>query len=319
MRYSTLLALLLSASAVAQQTDKAALAAQTVKLRQMLAQSPRLPLQLTEFAVQKPSPTWALEMVSSVTSDAKGVIYLLQRGDKADPVVAVDKQGRVLRSWGRGLYNIPHSIRIDPQGNVWTVDAGSSVVLKFTPDGKQLLRIEVGGMPNRPGSGFRGTTDIAFTKDGRIFISDGYGNNRILEYNNQGTRAREWGTEGTGPGQFHLPHGITIDDQNTIWIADRENGRIQHFDLNGKFLSQIEGLGKTFSVTYSAGALFAGCQPREEPNGAPGWLMKIDRTNGKVIGYVDSTGHHSIEVTKDGELFTGTRPDKVLWFRKTVK
>jgi len=174
----------------------------------------------------------------------------------------------------------------------------------------------VGGVPHRPGTAFLGATDIAFTPGGRIFISDGYGNNRILEYTAQGRRVREWGTAGEGPGQFHLPHGIAIGDGNVIFVADRENGRIQRFDLNGKFLSQIEGLGKTFSLKFSAGALYAGCQPREEPNGAPGWIIKIDPRSGKVLGYVESPGHHSVEATPNGELIAGVRPDKVLWFRK---
>src|SRR5262245_38997985 len=89
-------------------------------------EAPRLLLERTVFEIQPPSSGWALEMVSSVAVDRSGVIYLLQRGNKADPVIAVNREGRVLRSWGEGLYKIPHSIRIDPAGNVWTVDAASS-------------------------------------------------------------------------------------------------------------------------------------------------------------------------------------------------
>jgi DNA-binding beta-propeller fold protein YncE len=254
-------------------------------------------------------------MVSSVATDGRGVIYLLQRGDKADPVIAVNREGRVLRSWGKGMYKIPHSIRIDPSGNVWTVDAESSVILKFTPEGKKLLEIPVGGQPASPKSPFCGTTDIAFGPNRRIFISDGYANARILEYTADGKRVREWGSPGTGPGQFHLPHGVAVDENGVIYVADRENGRIERFDLNGKYLGEWSNLGKTFSLKLSGGALWIGTQPRNQPNGAPGWLMKIDQGTGKVLGYVDSTGHHSIEVTGGGELLTGTRPDRVLWFR----
>jgi DNA-binding beta-propeller fold protein YncE len=284
------------------------------QLRALVAKSPRLSLQQTELRIQKPNDGWALEMVSSVTTDAKGVIYLLQRGSKADPVVALDSKGRVLRSWGKGLYQIPHSIRIDPEGNVWTTDAKSSMVYKFTPEGKKLLEIAVGGQPPDAKSEFCGTTDIAFAPGGRIFISDGYANARILEYTAQGQRVRQWGTPGTGPGQFHLPHGIAIDN-GTIYVADRENGRIQRFNLQGKYLGEWSNLGKTFSLRLRDGALWIGTQPRNLPNGAPGWLMKIDRETGAVLGYVESTGHHSVEATGSGELLTGTRPDQVLWFR----
>jgi DNA-binding beta-propeller fold protein YncE len=294
------------------------LAAQDVgeaQLRALVAKSPRLSLQQTELRIQPPSAGWALEMVSSVAMDGKGVIYLLQRGNHADPVIAVDQKGRVLRSWGRGLYKIPHSIRIDPAGNVWTTDAQSSMVYKFTPEGKKLIEISVGGQPKNAKSQFCGTTDIAFAPGGRIFISDGYANARILEYTAEGKRVRQWGTPGTGPGQFKLPHGIAIDENGTVYVADRENGRIQRFDLEGHYRGEWSNLGKTFSLKLAEGALWIGTQPRNLPNGAPGWLMKIDRRTGAVLGYVESTGHHSVEATGTEELLTGTRPDKVRWFR----
>ncbi len=291
---------------------------QTRQLRALVAQSPRLPLQLTEFAISPSRAGWGLEMISSVAVDGKGVVYLLQRGEKADPVIALNQEGKVLRSWGKGMFTIPHSIRVDPKGNIWTVDASSSKVFKFSPEGKHLLTIDVGGQPanTKPGS-FNGTADIAFAPGGRIYVADGYGNARILEYTQEGKRVREWGKRGTGPGEFHLPHGIAADERGTLYVADRENGRLQRFDLEGKFLSQINGLGKTFSLKIAGGFLYIGTQARDEPNGSPGWLMKLDRTSGKVLGYVESTGHHSVEITADGELMTGSRPDKVLWFRKS--
>jgi DNA-binding beta-propeller fold protein YncE len=287
---------------------------EAAQLRALAGRAPRLPLERTLFAIQPPSAGWALDMVSSVAVDSHGIIYILQRGEKADPVIAVDPRGRVLHSWGKGMYRMPHSIRIDPQGNVWTTDAQSSMVLKFTPQGKKLLEISVGGQPASR-SPFCGTTDIAFAPNGRIFISDGYANARILEYTAEGRRVREWGTPGTGPGQFHLPHAIAVDEDGVLYVADRENGRIQRFDLDGRYLGEWANLGKTFSLKMSGGALWIGTQPRNEPNGAPGWLMKVDRRAGGVLGAVESTGHHSIEVTSLGELLTGTRPDAVLWFR----
>lgn len=278
---------------------------------EVAAGSPQLALERTELAVAA-----RLEMVSSVAVDSKGVMYLLQRGANADPVIAVSREGKVLRSWGRGLYKIPHGIRVDPEGNVWTVDADSSMVYKFTPEGRKLLEISVGEQPpdKKPGD-FRGTTDIAFAPGGRIFIADGYGNARVLEYTAAGRRVREWGKRGTGPGEFNLPHGIAVDERGVIYVADRENGRIQRFDLEGKYLGEWSGLGKTFSLKTAGGSLYIGTQRRNEPNGSPGWLMKLDRATGAVQGVVETTGHHSVEVMANGELITGARPDKVLWFR----
>lgn len=313
--FRTTLLLCVCWRAWAQNPETATLERQAAQLRDLVRQAPQLALKRTELAIQPPGGRWALGMVSSVATDGKGVIYLLQRGDQADPVIAVNREGRVLRSWGKGMYKIPHSIRIDPSGNVWTVDAESSVILKFTPDGRKLLEIPVGGQPASPKSPFCGTTDIAFGPNHRIFISDGYANARILEYTADGKRVREWGSPGTGPGEFHLPHAIAVDENGVIYVADRENGRIERFDLNGKYLGEWSNLGKTFSLKLSGGALWIGTQPRNQPNGAPGWLMKIDRGTGKVLGYVESTGHHSIEVTAEGELLTGARPDRVLWFR----
>lgn len=276
----------------------------------LLKTASKLPLSRTEFGVPA-----TLEMVSSVAVDPRGSIYLLQRGDKADPVIVADSKGRIIHSWGKGLYKIPHSIRVDPQGNVWTTDAGSSLVIEYSPLGKKLLEIKV-ELPANPRSAFCGTTDIAFAPNGHLFIADGYGNARILEYTREGKRVRNWGSPGTGPGQFNLPHGIAIDENGVIYVADRENGRIQKFDLNGKFLGEWVGFGKTFSLDLRGSAIWIGTQRRKEPNGSPGWLMKLDRQTGKLLGYVESTGHHSIAVTRDEELWTGTRPDKVLWFRK---
>ncbi len=277
--------------------------------------APRLKLQRTVLAVQPPGPGWAMGMVSSVAVARDGVIYILQRGDKADPVIAVDSSGRILRSWGRGLYKTPHSIRVDPAGNIWTVDAGNSKVLKFSPQGEELLEIGLGGLPAGCTTDFCGATDITFASGGRIYISDGYRNARVLEHTATGKRVREWGSAGSGPGQFQLLHGIAAGPDDTLYVADRENGRVQRFNLEGRYLGEWSW-GRTFSVKFSsAGDLWIGAQPKGTPNGAPGWLMKIHPTSGKVLGYVDTPGHHSVEVNQAGQALTGARPDQVIWFR----
>ncbi len=307
--------LLFSVSLIAQPPTDAAKAEATAHLRALLDAAPQAILHRTELAVQAPSPGWELGMISWVDVDRQGNIYLLQRGDKADPVVVIDPAGHVLRSWGRGLYKIPHSIRIDPAGNVWTTDAESSTILKFTPQGKKLMQIEVGEQPTGRKSRFVGTTDIAFGPHGHLFIADGYGNARILEYSAAGKRIRQWGTPGSGPGQFHLPHGITIDRDNTIYVADRENGRIQKFDLQGKYLGEWP-LGRTYCVRAVGDVVWAAMQPIDTPVPSPGWIVKLDRKTGKVLGSVPSDGLHSITVTRNGEILTGvTSQNRLLWFR----
>jgi len=302
---------------LAQGTSTQANAEKTTKLKAMLAASPLLALVETNLPIQLDAGE-ELGKVSWVARDQKsGITWLIQRGDKADPVMAVDDEGNVIHAFGKGLYTIPHAIRLDPQGNVWTVDAGSSTVIKFSPTGKKLMQIDVGGMPAGC-TQFCGTTDITFAPNGHIFISDGYRNARILEYAADGTKVREWGTRGTGPGEFHLPHSIVVDENNILYVADRENGRIEKFDLDGKFLGEIPTLGRTYCLKLGPkGTLWAGVAPLDEPTGAAGWLVKLDRTSGKLLGYVpvtDKNGLHSVEIDGDGNPMTVV-DNKVIMFK----
>ena len=308
---------LVSRAAEAQAPVIAPTEAQAEQLRKLIAASPRMPLEAKKLMIQAPSSDWTTDYVSSVAAGRNGITWVLHRNLKVDPVLAIDANGRILRSWGRGLYTNPHSIRIGPDGNVWTVDSGSSVVMKFTPEGKQLLRFEIGEIPAKTGS-FRGAADIAFGPRGELFIADGYGNARVLKYDAQGKRIGEWGSAGTGPGQFHLVHGIVVHD-GTVYVADRENGRIQRFDLNGKYLGEWDHLGKTFSISVAPdGNLWIGTHPRNVANEAPGWLVKVDRATGKVLGYVDSPGLHSLDASVPGSVLSDPgrgNPDRVQWFR----
>ena len=165
---------------------------------------------------------------------------------------------------------------------------------------------------------FRGTTDIAFAPKGQIFISDGYANARILEYTADGQQVREWGSAGTGPGQFHLPHSIAVDENGILYVADRENGRIEKFDLDGKFLGEIPNLGRTYSLKLGGnGTLWAGMQPLDEPTGSPGWVVKLDRKTGKLLGYVPVTekgGLHCVEDDGNSQPITNVG-NRVVWFK----
>ena len=286
-------------------------------LRATVAAAPRVTLEATPLAVTPPTPGFALGMVSWVSSSQDGTVYLLQRGDTADPVIAIDRHGTVLRSWGKGLYVMPHAIRVDPQGNVWTTDAASSHVIKFSPQGKVLLDLVVGGQPTPCRNNFCSTTDIAFAANGHLFIADGYANARVLEYTADGTKLREWGTSGTGPGQFVLPHSIQIDRAGVVYVADRENGRVQRFDQTGRFLGEWAGYGKTFGLKADGGFMWLATQPRQQPNLSPGWLLKVNTTTGAVAGWVPSAGNHGMDVMASGELLLGPGPNLVpQWYRR---
>src|SRR3954452_2920375 len=116
-------------------------------LKAAVAAAPRLKLVRSEPKLQPPSAGWKIGYPSSVAMAKDGTIYVLQRDDTAEPVIAINREGKVLRSWGKGLYKIPHAIRIDPKGNIWTVDAGNSMIYQFTPKGEKLQEISVGEQP----------------------------------------------------------------------------------------------------------------------------------------------------------------------------
>lgn len=259
-----------------------------------------------------------LGTVSSVAADRSGVLYVLQRGDKADPVIAVDRAGRVLRSWGKGMFTVPHSVRVDPEGNIWTVDAGSSVLLKFTPEGKKLQEIDVGEIAKGSACAFPtlcGTTDVTFGPQGRLFVSDGYGNARILEYTADGKRVKVWGSKGTGPSQFQIPHGIALDGK-VLYVADRTNARVQRFDLEGKFLGEWTDLGRPFALKIEDGALWVAGMTVEAK--ASPRILKVNPASGKILSQMEAPGPHSIDVNERGEAFAsgccgGTTPTGFFW------
>ena len=125
-----------------------------------------------------------------------------------------------------------------------------------------------------------------------------------------GRKLKEWGGAGTGPGQFRLPHSIQVDARGIVYVADRENGRIQRFDSNGTFLGEWTQFGKTFGITLKGGAAWLSSIPRG-PNSTPGWLIKVDPSSARVLGYVESQGNHGMDVTADGSLLHAPGPELV--------
>ena len=160
------------------------------RLRALLKTVPRLPVDRVDLTV---SPPLTLEGISAVTADQRGNIYLIHRPVHGDPIVVLDPKGHFIRSWGKGMFATPHGIRIDPAGHVWTLDAHTSMVYEFAPDGKKLLEISVGDIPDKTKE-FCGATDIAFAENGHVFIADGYCNARVIEYDAAGKKSTRMGS-----------------------------------------------------------------------------------------------------------------------------
>ena len=182
---------------------------------------------------QKPDDfMWA--QMAGIAIDGSDQVYIFTRSNPAIQVYRTD--GALLRSWDMEDPSGAHFIRVGPEGNIWAADITNHVVRKYTPEGKLLLTI---GEPGRVGTDeahFDKPTDIAVLPTGDIFVSDGYGNRRVVHFDKTGKYVNQWGRAGNKPGEFALPHSIVADSRGRLYVADRENARIQVFDTKGKLL-----------------------------------------------------------------------------------
>lgn len=174
--------------------------------------------------------------VPGIAVDREDRVWCVERGKV--PVQVYSVQGELVRSWGQGQFRSPHSVRIDGQGNVWITDFAAHVVKKLSPEGRLLLTLGTPGKPGEDATHFNGPTDTAIAPTGDVFVSDGYGNRRVVHFDAQGKFVKSWGQYGGGPGQFCLPHQIAIDSRGVLYVADRNSGRIQLFDQQGTPLDQ---------------------------------------------------------------------------------
>ncbi len=173
--------------------------------------------------------------VPAIALDRTGNVWIYTRANPVVQIYAPD--GRYLRGWREeDPKTVPHGLKFDAEGNVWLVDCGLHVARKFTPDGKLLLTLGTLGEPGEDERHLRAPTDITFTPNGDIFIADGYGNSRVVRFDKTGRFLKAWGKLGTKPGEFSIPHAIASDAQGRLYVADRNNVRIQIFDADGKLL-----------------------------------------------------------------------------------
>jgi len=173
--------------------------------------------------------------VPGIAVDKKDHVYVFTRANP--PVQVYDaKSGKLLRTWGEKTIAKAHHIRIDGEGNVWTTDIEHHTVEKYTPDGKLLLTIGERGKAGRDKTHMYMPTDVAIAANGDVYVSDGYGNARVVHFDKEGNYVNEWGELGSKGGQFSTPHSIAIDSKGRIYVADRNNARVQVFDTKGKLL-----------------------------------------------------------------------------------
>ena len=199
---------------------------------------------------------WQFGDVAAVGVDRRDQVYVFSRSEH--PVTVFDQDGKFLRSWGEGDFVRPHGVSIGPDDSIYLTDDGDHTVRKYTLEGKLLLKL---GKSRKPapfmsGQPFHRCTHTALAPNGDIYVSDGYGNARVHRYSPDGKLLSSWGRPGTGPGEFNIAHNICCDGDGWVYVADRENHRIQVFDGDGKYETEWHNLYRPCGLCLCCGRFF---------------------------------------------------------------
>jgi DNA-binding beta-propeller fold protein YncE len=212
---------------------------------------------------------WKFVEATSVGVDSHDRVHVYNRGEH--PVIVFDRDGKFLRSWGEGQTVRAHGITIGPDDSVWLTDDGAHTVRQFSVDGKLLLTLGTREKPADPHSGkpFNRPTHVALCpRTGNLYVSDGYGNSRVHKYDPAGRLLLSWGEPGTEPGCFNIPHNIATDADGLVYVADRENHRVQVFDGQGRYQGQLNNLHRPCGLVAdrrNGGRLYVGELPSHLP------------------------------------------------------
>jgi DNA-binding beta-propeller fold protein YncE len=261
--------------------------------------------------------------ISRVCVDGNDDVVVLTRNER--PVMVFDAAGERRSHWGAGHFSDrPHGMGLGPEGNVYCTDDGNHTVRKFAPDGDLLMTLGTEGEPSETGyrhaadvferiasisrgaGPFNRPTGVTVFDDGEIFVSDGYGNARVHEFTPEGELVHSWGEPGPDPGQFRLPHSIHHDDENRLWVTDRENSRIQLFDRDGEFLAEWTDLIRPTDLAIHGESVFVSelCK-----------RLSVFTVDGELLARWDNEGHpdddplfvapHTVAVDSRGDVYVG--------------
>jgi len=313
--------LLIAASASAQQ-------------KATITSVPEIPFTSVPDFLKLPAGEYLGESVA-VATNSKGNIFVYHRRDTTR-LFEFDKTGKFIKEIGKGYYGFEfaHSVRVDKDDNIWTVDEGTNLVTKFSPEGKVLMVIgrrppAVDGPvvsasgPNPPAQKYIlcRPSDVGFDPQGNIFVSDGYCNNRVVKYDKNGRFVAQVGSEKAGKelGEFNLPHGLQVDLRGHVWVADRTNNRYQELDNDLKPIREITNLGTGWTLCISGGphqyVFFSNSNPNGNPPGSwqnTGEIYKAE-LDGTILGKFGKPGKivpgfqvvHKIDCRNPHELILG--------------
>jgi sugar lactone lactonase YvrE len=264
-----------------------------------------------------PGVKWAA--VTAVEPAPDGTIYVIHRcfansctGRSEAPILKYDANGKLLKSWGEGLFNFPHGGTVDREGNLWITDARGEngrgqQVFKFNPDGKVLMTLGKAGVSGSGPDLFDQPTDVVVAPNGDIFVTDSHRNgknNRVVKFTRDGKFVKEWGRKGSGAGEISEPHTIAMDSRGRLFVGDRENNRIQIFDQDGKYLDEWRQFGRPSGIYITSEDVMYVADSESGPDTGAHELMGIKKgirvgraTDGVVTAFIEdvesTTGDHS--------------------------
>ncbi len=276
---------------------------------------------------------WAAVTAVEPSPDGR-FIYVIHRcvdnscaGRSEPPILKYDYEGRLLDSFGAGLFVFPHGATVDADGNLWVADARSDgivghQVIKFSPNGEILMTLGKKGVGGAgPDLLFNPNDVVVDPSDGDIFVSEshrGGGNNRIIHFSADGSFIDEWGSKGSGPGQLSEPHTIAMDSHGRLFVGDRENNRIQIFSQSGELLDEWRQFGRPSGIFITADDTLYVADSESGPDTGAGELMGIMKgirigsaVDGTVTGFIedmeplrdDHSGAEGVGVDADGNVY----------------
>jgi sugar lactone lactonase YvrE len=281
-------------------------------------------------------PGWTFVEVVGAASDAAGNVFVFNRGEH--PMIVFARDGRFLRSWGEGLFVRPHGLTIGPDDAVYCVDDFDHTVRKYTPEGKLIFALGTSGQRSdtgaasidyrqirRGGPPFNLPTNLALSPAGEMYVTDGYGNARVHRFAPDGRLIASWGEPGAGPGQFHVPHGIAVDRRGIVYVADRENCRLQMFTPEGEFIREwadiarpcevfVDALGRVFvaELGFRAGMFPFNDPPPGNPTGGRLSIFDLEGRLQARFGGGDNPcaagdffAPHDVWIDRFGDMYVG--------------